>query len=151
VHHLFPSSNYPLHEHILSFLRARLFLFRGRVILCPSGWPPSDHSNRIAHIAREVYRLISAACIFLVHHVFPSSVPPCPLASRASHGGRLMLPRHDLSRRIPVLASVMADARGRRPRVSVLLFSLVKASKATRSMVYHVGRAPEHGARQGIE
>ena len=27
----------------------------------------------------------------------------------------------------------------------------IQASKATPSMVYHIGRAPEHGASQGIE
>ena len=113
AHHVFPSSNCPLHEHVLSFLRVRLLLFRGRVILCPSGWPPSDLSERIVHIAREVgYLLISMACSWLEHHMFPSSNCHVHAQVVSSHGGRLMPSRHDLSRRIPVLASVLAGARG---------------------------------------
>ena len=80
-----PSSNCPLHEHLLSSHRGRLLLFHGHVFLCRSSRPPTDLSERIVHFAKEV-------CV-----------------------------------------------------------SSMKASKAATSMVYHVGRAPEHGAGQGIE
>ena len=39
----------------------------------------------------------------------------------------------------------------RRPGASWIAASSMKASKAATSMVYHVGRAPDHGAGQGTE
>ena len=57
VHHVCPSSNFPLHEHVLSFPKVRWLLFHWLVILYPSGWPPSDLSERIVHIAKEVWYL----------------------------------------------------------------------------------------------
>ena len=53
VHHVFSIWNCPLHEHVLSVLRVKLLLFRGRAVLSPSGWPPSDLSERIVHVAGE--------------------------------------------------------------------------------------------------
>ena len=51
-----------------------------------------------------------------------------------------------------MLASIwQVHVRFRRPGASWIGVSSMKASKAAPSMVYHVGRAPEHGAGQGIE
>ena len=112
MHHVFPSSNCPLHEHVLSFLRVRLLLFRGRVVLCPSGWPPSDLSERIVHIAREVLISINFNGMQLVGASYvPKLKLPRPRASRVPWGQVDAL-THDLCRKDPVLASVLTGARG---------------------------------------
>ena len=59
VHHVFPSSNCPLHEHVLSPHRGRLLLFHGRVFLCRSSWPPTDLSERNVQFAKEVCHLVA--------------------------------------------------------------------------------------------
>ena len=48
----------------------------------------------------------------LVHHMYPSSHCHVHAQVDSSHGDRLMPSRRDLKRRIPVLASVVAGARG---------------------------------------
>ena len=66
MHHVFPSTSCPLHEHVLSSHRGRLLLFHGRVFLCRSSWPPTDLSERNVHFAEEVWHLVAfqwyAAC-----------------------------------------------------------------------------------------
>ena len=152
VYHVFPSSNKPLHEHVLSSHQGKSLLFHGRVFFYRSSWPPTDLPERIVHFAREVCHLVTigwyAACLCIIcSHAQPA------VNTRKSHGGRL-LPFYGCisGGGIPVLASALAGARmARRPGASWIAASSMKASKAATSMVHHVGRAPEHREGQGIE
>ena len=84
-------------------------------------------------------------CSLLVHHMFPSSNCHVHAQVDSSHGDRLMPSRGDLRKRILVPASVLAGARGvGRPAASKIAVFSMKASKVAPTMVYHIGRAPEH-------
>ena len=151
VHHVFPSSNCPLHEHVLSSHRGRLLLFHGRVFHCRSSWPPTDLTERIVHFAKKkVCHLVAfqwyAACWCII---CPKLQLPRPRASRAFAWRQVAaLPRLDLRRGDPSASLCIGRCTwglGAQGTPSM------KASKAATSMVYHVGRAPDHGAGQGIE
>ena len=118
VYHMFPSSNKPLHEHVLSSHKGKSLLFHGRVFFYRSSWPPTNLSESIVHFAREVFHLasVSVVCSLFVHHMFPHST--CRV--HAPPGGRL-LPFYGWisGGGIPVLASALAGARmARRPGAS---------------------------------
>ena len=136
VYHMFPSSNNPLHEHVLSSHKGKSLLFHGRVFCYRSSWPPTDLSESIVHFAREVCHLVTIGWYadYCASYV-PTLHLPCTRASHVSSWRQVTaLLRLDLWRGIPVLASALAGA-----------------SKAATSMVLHVGKAPEHGEGQGIE
>jgi len=92
VHHMFPSSNCHLHEHVLSSHRGRLLLIHGRVFLYRSSWPPTDLSERIVHFAKRDMSScnVSVVCSLFVHHMFPNSNCRVHAQVLSSHGGRLL-------------------------------------------------------------
>ena len=70
-------------------------------------------SQKELRISQErIASSISMTCSLLVHHMFPSSNCHVHAQVVSSPGSQLMPSRHDLSGRIPVLASVLAGARG---------------------------------------
>ena len=90
-------------------------------------------------------------CSLLVHHMFPSSNCHVHAPVDSSHGQVDALTtgsQGEGSRYSPLEWQVLVGFR--RPAASKIAVFSMKASKAAPTMVYHIGRAPEHGAGQGI-
>ena len=108
VYHESLSSNCPLHEHDLSFLRSRCCSSAGALSFTLVVGHSLISQKELCMSQELIASSISMTCSLLVHHMFPSSNCHVHAQVVSSPRSQLMPSRHVLSGRIAVLASVLA-------------------------------------------